>query len=146
MKLSIGSYSECLTDMFCCVLHIVWLWTTWEVRNILFISKSVNEYFLDLGWFWILDLLLWRSEGKRPLRFLRSFPLRLVWKRSSSPWPSQCPPLPGPGRSQGALRGRSSRSGCCHSALEQWRRNWSGESKKHKHIISNTRNTTKWCT
>lgn len=79
-------------------------------------------------------LLLSISAGRRRRRSRHSCPQRPAWRRSSSPWPWQCPPWPGPGTSREAPRGRRTRSGSCHSAREQWRRSWSAGSERRRRV------------
>lgn len=79
-------------------------------------------------------LLLSISAGRRQHHSRRSCPQRPAWKRSSSPWPWQCPPWPGPGTSREAPHGRRTRSGFCHSARGLWRRSWSVGSETRRQV------------
>lgn len=63
------------------------------------------------------------TSGWTPrLRSRRSCPLRPQWRRSSSAWLWRCPPWPALGTCPAAPPGRKSRSECCHSVPEPWRR------------------------
>lgn len=118
-----------------------------KVNKLKAIEGATSDYTDDSLQWWSMDCLvnsyrfLWRS-GWRPLRrSLRSFPLRQVWTRSSTPWQWLCPSWPGPGRSRAVPHGRRSRNDCCHSVLVPLKHSWSegsglrGEKEDYKSIV-----------